>query len=475
MEETSRKIAQNTALQLVGKTLGTVLSLATFALLVHRLGTDGFGALTIALNFAAIFGILVDFGFTLTANQMLAEPEVDEEKVLGNIFGLRLASAIVFLTIGAALVFLLPYRPEIQIAAVIACGSFFFGSVASVFVGFFQKRLALKSTVFAELLNRLCVLVGVALLLSPQGSIITASAMFLIGGIVQVAVMLLTVNQRVPLRLRAEKSEWLRILRRSWPIGVSIAFNLVYLKGDIFFLSLFGRSDTEIGLYGSAYKVVDVATTVPIMFMGLVLPLLVNAVGRNDWQAFRLQLQRAFDSLAMLGVPLAFGAAAVGGPLLAFIKPDLFAAGPIMTILGFATMAVFFGSLFGHTIVALHKQKPMILGYAAVAVLATLGYILTIPVYGAIGAAWVTLGSEILIALITAVVVLRTAKTTLELRPLLRVLGASAVMFGVLTWLPNFHVLLQIAIGIVVYFFVLGLLGGPSLQKIIRLFTPSRV
>ena len=74
MHDVTQKLAKNTAIQVAGKVVGTIMSLATFAILVNHLAVDGFGALTVALNFGAMFGILVDFGITLTATAMIQNP-----------------------------------------------------------------------------------------------------------------------------------------------------------------------------------------------------------------------------------------------------------------------------------------------------------------------------------------------------------------------------------------------------------------
>lgn len=475
MSEVAHKLAKNTVIQVAGKALGTVLSLATFAILVNHLEVEGFGALTIALNFAAMLGVLVDFGITLTATTMISEPDADEEQLLGNFLTLRILSAFVFLAIGAGLVFFFPYTLEVKIAAAVACASFFFGSVASMFIGVFQKRLTLASAVLAENLNRLVVVLAAFGISLMTPSVIAAAGIFVAGGVVQLCITLTAVGRYLHVRPQVSFALWKEIIRRSWPIGVSIAFNLVYLKGDIFFMSLYDVSDRAIGLYGAAYKVVDVVTTVPVMFMGLLLPLLTFTWAKGDRTGFGEHLQRGFDAFALLALPFAFGSIATGGALLALVHADLRDAGPILAVLGPATAVVFFGSLFGHAVVAIHRQRTMIVGYLAVAVLATVGYVLFIPNGGILAAAWVTLFSETLIMLITAVAVRTVSGVRIRSATLLRALGASLVMFGVLRTLPWPHVLVAILAGGAVYFLALWAFGGPGPKTLLRLMLPTRV
>lgn len=46
----------------------------------------------------------------------------------------------------------------------------------------------------------------------------------------------------------------------------------MYLKTDTLILSLI-KSPEEVGLYGAAYRIIDVPTTLPYMFAGIILPI----------------------------------------------------------------------------------------------------------------------------------------------------------------------------------------------------------
>ena len=92
------------------------------------------------------------------------------------------------------------------------------------------------------------------------------------------------------------------ILSHSWPIAVSIIFNLLYLKGDILFLAYF-RDQTEVGIYGAAYRILDVLTVLPTMLMGLVLPSLVAMWSAGQAHEFRARVTRIFDVFALTVIP----------------------------------------------------------------------------------------------------------------------------------------------------------------------------
>lgn len=473
MPSERQALAKNTAIQVIGKILGTTLGLASFALLIHTLNDAGWGAFTKAQTFVSVFAILVDFGLTLTTARMISEPKANEEKILGTMFTIRGISAFCFLSIAPILSLFLPVTGEFRLAVLFFALSFFFGSIAQVFVGVFQKRLALTFATIAETSNRFVSFLGVLAVWYWHLGLGAAAAAFVFGGIVQLALMMRGVQRLVPLKLDFDRTVAKNIFIQSWPIGVSIVFNLIYLKGDILFMWLFGRSDVEIGYYGAAYKVIDVVTTVPMTLMGLLLPLLVIAWESKNRQLFAKRMQDGFDVLAMLGIPFAFGSIFAGVSVMTLLKASLTPAGQILAILGPTACAVFIGSLFCYTVVAIGKQRIMTLAYALVAVLTIIGYAIFIPMYGMWAAAAMSLFAESLIAIIAIIVVLDATKWNPNLSILGKSIVASVVMSFGLYILQNQSALISVPIGTVLYIGTLATLGGPSPKSLLRLFRPD--
>lgn len=474
MSTERQALAKNTGIQVVGKIFGTLLGLASFSLLLYALDTPGFGALTRAQTFASIFAIFVDFGLTLTTTQMISEPGADEEKILGSMLTVRTLSALIFLSIAPISTLFMPETTGFRFAVLCFAGSFFFTSIAQVFVGVYQKRLALARVALAETINRLIAFLGIVVVWFFHLGLGAAAVSFVIGGMVHLAIMFTGVRQSLPIRFSWNPKILKKIFQKSWPIGTSIIFNLIYLKGDVLFMWLFHRSDTEIGYYGAAYKVIDVVTTIPTTLMGLLLPLLIVAWETHNRPLFSRRMQDGFDVLIMLGIPFALGSIIAGVPVMTFIKADLTPAGQLLALLGPTASAVFFGSLFSYTVVAIGKQKIMTFAYAFVAVITIIGYAVFIPKFGMWAAAGMSLFAETLIALLAIVVVTRTTHWTPNFTLVKKSLLASLAMGIGLFALQHTHVFIVIPVGIMLYSATLAALGGPSPKSLLRLFAPSK-
>ncbi|MFA5854318.1 MAG: flippase [Patescibacteria group bacterium] len=444
-------IAKNTIVQVIGRTIGTIFGLVTLGVMTRYLGTSGYGAFTTVTSFLQFFGILVDFGLSLTTVAMLSEHEADQDKIASNIFTLRLISAAIFFLIAPAVVLLFPYTSDVKSGVSIAAASFFLIAVNQVLTSMLQTKLRMARAASAEVLGRAGLLLGALATAHWDLGLGWMLGALVLGNGLTVFWNWLLVRALMRLDWRFDWTVWKEVAHRTWPIAVSISFNLIYLMGGVIVLSL-TRPQAEVGVYGAARKILDVLTVIPIMFMGLVLPLLVKARHEGfatDWSRI---MQKAFDFMAVLALPLVAGTLVVGRDLMILLAGKDFAgAGPLLIILILACASVFFGSLFGHAVIAVKKQRPMIWGYALNAALAIILNILLVPRFGAPAAAWVTFITEAFIACATFFMIWRTTGFVPRFGTALRAAFAAAGMAMFVSILPDMHVLLKTGVGMLTY------------------------
>lgn len=469
----TRKFAGNFFIQILGRALAIVIGLISIGILTRTLGTESFGEYTTAMTFLQMFGVVVDFGLTLTLVVMIAEKGADEAKIVGNFFTLRMFSGILLFSLAPIAVLAFPWSETIKLGVAVGALGYILMAGATMLVGIFQKHQSMWRAALAELINRI-VLLGmiVALASLNLGVVAMISASIVANGIWLLAILYFA-RTFVKIRPRMDLAVWKTALSRSWPIALSIIFNLLYLKGDILFLAYF-REQSEVGLYGVAYKVIDVLTALPVMFMGLLLPALVADWTSGNAAAFRLHLSKSFDLFMIAVIPVIVGAQIVAEPLVRFIAGEDFAeAGLVLQLLILAVLGVFLGSLWGHAVVALNKQKEMIWAYAGVAVVSVIGYLLYIPAYGMWGAVWVTLVSEALIAGLTFLMVYKTSKALPSATVTVKALASALIMYLALRIVPTENAVIQIVLGAVIYSSALLAMGGVSRADLLLLL-PSR-
>ena len=99
------------------------------------------------------------------------------------------------------------------------------------------------------------------------------------------------------------------------------------------------------GLYGAAYRVIDILTSFPMMFMGLAMAPIAAHWSNGSRDGFDRTVQRSFDFMVFSAFPLVVGTLFVARDVMVLVSGEAFApAGSLLQILIVACGGVFFGS-----------------------------------------------------------------------------------------------------------------------------------
>ncbi len=408
---------------------------------------------------------------------MISQPGADEDKILGNLFALRLFTALICFGIAPLLVLLFPYSQVIKMGVLIAAAAFLFNALCQILVGLFQKKLRLDKVAIAEVVSRLVLVIGFFMVARWHFGIIAIIVVTVIANGLSFLLHYLFSLSYASIRLRCDWQYWQEIFHRAWPMAITIILNLIYLRADILLLSLIPRPSSigiiaEVGLYGAAYKVIDVLVTFPFMFSGVVLPILTMRWAEKNYEGFKNILQRSFDVLMIMIVPIVVGTQLVARQMMILIAgPDFAASGQILQLLIIACGAVFCGNIFAHAIIAINQQKRIIKAYLFTAITSVIGYLIFIPTFSYFGAAAVTIYSEVAIAAFSFYLVWRQTKFTLRLDVLLKAILAALIMCAPTYYLTIYHynLIIILATAALVYFAALYLLQGLKKEDLLIL------
>lgn len=472
----TKKVAHNTLTQIVGKIISTILGLFSIALITRYLGKTGFGEYTTVITFLTFFAVTADFGLTLVTSQMISARNIDENKILNNLFSFRLVSALFFLSLAPLIVIFFPYSPAIKFGVLITFISFLFPALNQIIVGLFQKKLCIDKDAIGEVVSRAVLIIGIILTKKWNAglngilitTVVSAASSFLIHYFFALKFTVI--------KLEFDWQIWKKIISKSWPLAITIVLNLIYLRADTLLLSLF-RSVEDVGLYGATYRIIDILTTIPFMFAGLILPILTTAWFDKNYDYFKSSLQKSFDFMALLAIPLVAGAWFIGRPIMIYAAGSDFAnSGDILRVLIFAVAAIFLGTMFSHAVIAIDKQKKMIGFYVFVSISSLVGYLVLIPKFSYFGAAAVTIYSELMIALFSACCVYKYTKFLPNIKVILKAIASSLIMGLFLNYFSaaaesSLGNLIMIFSGAsLIYFISLFLMGGVKKSDLATIF-----
>jgi O-antigen/teichoic acid export membrane protein len=200
-------------------------------------------------------------------------------------------------------------------------------------------------------------------------------------------------------------------------------------------------SDTEIGLYGVAMRMLEMLVIIPVYFMNSVLPVMTRYIEEQS-KKIKYLMQYSFDFLIATGLPLLVGGFILARPIIHFISDPQFLGGNVfefgsdmaVRILMFAMLFSFVNALFGFTLVVLNKQVKLMFINAGAVLFNLIGNILVIPFWGFRGAAMTSVFSEVIILIFTYWVAQKVLGFHLSARTFIRTFLAALIM-GVVVYI----------------------------------------
>ncbi len=476
MSAVANKIFSNTLWQTIIRLVNIFIGIFSLALITRILGTTGFGYYTTSIAFVHMVMIMADLGLYLVLLREIssAKNKGDERLIINNIFTIRFFTALVALLSVPFIINFFPYSSEVKAAVLFLVISFFFQGLISTLTAIFAKHLDMPKVALVDLFNKVLYFSILAyLFFTSEASlniVLGASSLVVTLSFI---VFYIFLRKYVKLGFAWDFSYWKKVFYIAWPLAVTVFLNLIYFKADTLILSGFEGPDI-VGIYGAPYRVLEVMTTFPHMFMGLILPLFTAAWVTNNRQKLNNILQHSFDFFVIICVGMIVGTWLISTPLMVMLAGKEFeASGPILNILIIATASIFFGTLFTYLVVALKKQKQMIKYFLFTAIVGLTGYFIFIPIFSYWAAAFVTLLVEILISIFAYKVVKQHFSFTINFNILYKSLLAGVLAYGFSWPTKDINIFLTAAICIVVYFGTLYFSKAIDKQTLKELFNKT--
>lgn len=447
----ARQVGRNTIIQFVGKIFGTILGFATFSIALKYLHPSGIGSYTTAMAYLGIGSVIADLGLYLILIRDLNKPDANPERIVGNLLALRWLSACIILAIGAGIVFLFPFSGAEKIAVVIGTGSFIAVAATQLLVGVFQTHQATIYVAVGELVGRVVLLVATWLVVRFQGGLSAVMVAVVSGSIINFLYVWWSARKFVHVTLHFDFAYWKKTLRDTFPIATSIVLNLIYFRADTIILRAF-KGTYDVGLYGAAYRILEILNTFPLIFVGLLLPSLGAAFSRSDHPTFQKIFQRGLDLLFIaIGFLLVSGWFLAQPLMIAMGGQDFSPAAPVFRLLLIAVGALYLGSLSGNVVTIINRQRQMVWSYLSVAVLGLVLYLTLIPRFSLYGAAIGTIATEVTTALVGYILILRVLRIRIAWKVFPGLLLSVAILAAVLWLTAPFVWWARFALGAMAY------------------------
>src|SRR3989344_2458820 len=460
---TVRRIFYNTVMQSAGKIFAALIGLLTVAVLSQHLREHGFGQYSTITAYLGFFAVLADFGLYLYGVREISKEGTDHQKILSNIFGLRLTTSLILLITGALIAQALPYDPLVKKTMFVGIAALLFMSLNQVLIGVFQKHLVQYLVVVSETLGRVVNLAVIYYAIKNDLPLSVFIVALILGNATTFLLTFLWARKYERFGIEFDFTIWKQILRDSWPLVFSVILNLLYFKTDTIILSWY-RSQEAVGVYSLPYKLLEGLLSFPAMFVGLVMPIL-SRTASVSWPEFQKTLQRSFAALLLMGILVIAVFEFFAREIINLLERGQgFAdSAGLLQILIIAVMIIFCGTLFGYAVVAVNEQRAMVRGYLLGAILGLVLYFTLIPNFGYLGAAWGTVATELVVALYAYNLVKKKSGQGLSFNILAKSIPAILSMTAFFYFI-NLPWILEIALGGTIYILLLILFKAVPLS-----------
>jgi polysaccharide transporter, PST family len=238
--------------------IGVLLAIA------RAYGPVEFGQLSLAISVVEILRAFSEFGVDTISIRKFAQTTPEERHaLLGGIVGTKLIMAGLFYFGGAAVLWLIGRdRTELALGAIIGISLFFvgaLGAISSFLQSCFSMSKLLHTTLWTSGLSACLAGVAIANKLSLWWVILAfplADALNL---------FLVWRKLEVPVRVRFRLNGTFSLLRESFPVGFGAISAMLYFRLDNLFIFRFSGA-AALGLYAACYRLLEPALIVPGSF-----------------------------------------------------------------------------------------------------------------------------------------------------------------------------------------------------------------
>lgn len=458
--------------------LGTYL-LGFFSLSItgRYLGAELFGALSLALAFTSMFGILSDLGLgTLTVRELARDKSL-VGKYIGNTAVMRAVLATLTFGIIAISAVFLGYSQQTVLVICIVALSVVTTSLVAMYNSAFQAFEKMQYQSVGLLLSSVLLLFGVAITATLRfGVLVFASLYLVVGAITLVYSWAIFRWKFAPARLEIDRAFWRSTIPMALPFALTSVFVTVFYWIDSILLSVI-KGVEVVGWYNAAYRLMIVLLVVPQVVNLAVLPVM-SRFYVDAKASLLLTRDTFFRYMVLIGVPMGIAVTFLADEIILLIFGAGYTNSIIaLQILVWSSVFIFLTSPFARFLEASNRQLTI----TKVAIICmvenvTLNLIL-IPPFGLVAASAVTVATE---AVSFLLVLYASGAITTEgvnrcLTPSIKTAAASALMVVTIFGFHLYNHLLVTLAATGVYLialFVTGVVGKTDIARFTQILRP---
>lgn len=465
-----QKIAKNTTFYTSSLVIQKVLAFIYFWFISNNLFPDNLGKYVFALSFTTLFSILIDLGLSPILTREASKSDERANKYLKNVLGLKIPLAII--TLGLVILFInITGKPElVRLLVYLASAVMLFDSFTLSFYAIFRSKQNLFyesiGTVIFQIINFTFGIIALKITGDVKYlmcALISASAFNFLFSLV-----LLKWKLKFSLKPTWDKDILRHFLKIVPAFALAGIFVKIYNTSDSVLLGYLA-DDTSVGFFAVPAKVMyALQGIIPGAFAAVIYPAFSNYYV-NSKEMLKKTFEKASAYLIIISIPMAIGLVALSKPILTVVWPEYIDVNLTFQLMALALPFIFVAFATGSLLNACDRQRNNTINRGIITAASIIINIILIPYLKYLGAGIAFLAVNILLIgldLIWVEKILKYNKVYL-LKLIFKSLIAALIMWIVLYLVAGwFNLVILIVLGGIVYFAIMFLLKGLSVQDL---------
>jgi O-antigen/teichoic acid export membrane protein len=447
------------AVRVVGYASGVLVSLGSATILVRHLGISSFGRYVTITSLIGLVGGVTEAGiYVYGIREFGARAEADRRDLMANLLGMRLILTMAGIGLAVCFGLAVGYREVLVLGTVVAGVGLLVQVTTDVLSIPLQAQLRLGRLTFVDLTRRVLALVLIGAFALLGASLLPFFAASTIAGAVALALLARMVRSSITIRVSFDRRAWRALFAETLPFAVVMSIGAIYFYVTVIIMSLIAPA-TQTGLFGTSFRVTQVALAIPSLLLTAIFPLMSRE--RGDQEPGRGDMVgKVFTVSVICGAWMSL-AMALGADFIIAVVAGAKGRGAasVLQIQGLVLIASFVSTSSGLALLSLRRYRALMIASACALALNALLALVLVPALGARGGAIADVISEALVAIgLTAALMRAVPGHQIRASVIPPLLLASSLSATVL--LVPIGSVARVVAGTIIYFGVLLMVGA---------------
>lgn len=358
-----------------------------------------FGQFTFAHSLATTLIVIADFGFDVFLTTEISSKKEKLESVFSNLFSYKVI--FTFFTMAGMLSFAFMMNSSQNTKILVFLFSFFLASTTitnfmfALFRGIENLGYEMKVSLIMNL-----ILIGILpILLLMKANIIIIASIFCITRIIG---LILAIKYSTKLigefEYGAMFQGFTQIRNKMFVYGFHFVFSYIFFQLDTILLLLF-KGEYETGIYQSVFKFILLPLAIPEIIMNVLLPVLTRYYGENKEEWIKIG-EFLSKTLLLVILPISITLFAYSDQIIKLVYGDQYhSASPVLQIFSLIILVRFLLEPFALMLTTSARQHIRLVTVLFATIINLVLNVLFIPKMGVVGAALVSLITNIFVGL----------------------------------------------------------------------------